>query len=151
MITTLMNSGQITGGNGGAGFRGGAGGAGLSNLLHDTIGSLTNQLNGTIKGGSAGAGFGASGGVGVSNAGTITTLTNNGAINGGQGAMNALGGAGRFNGGTITTPTNGADGTISGATGAAAVLNDGSIGTMTNSERYWAGPTRVAGRAALGS
>ena len=53
----------------------------------------------------------------MSNAGTITTLTNSGAISGGSGGSGALhgggsGGAGMSNSGTITTLTN--SGTISG-------------------------------------
>jgi len=67
-ITTLTNSGAISGG--GAEFSVAAGGAGVSNS--GTITSLTNS--GAIGGGSPGTGslFGA-GGAGVSNAGTITS------------------------------------------------------------------------------
>jgi len=46
-ITTLTNSGQIAGGDGGSGFFGGAGGAGVSNV--GTITTLTNT--GQIDGG----------------------------------------------------------------------------------------------------
>ena len=58
-ITTLSNSGKISGGNGGAG-RGGAGGAGVSNA--GTITTLTNS--GTISGGGGGSAFGPAGGAG---------------------------------------------------------------------------------------
>jgi hypothetical protein len=85
-ITSLNNSGAITGGNGGAGTtKGGAGGAGVSNA--GTIKTLTNS--GTITGGNGGSGAaqGGAGGTGLANTGTITTLTNIGTIsNGGPGA-----------------------------------------------------------------
>ena len=70
------------------------------------------------------------------NAGTIITLTNNGAISGGTAATD--GGAGVSNSGTITTLRN--TGTISGGpgpfvneAGGAGVANSGTITRLTNS------------------
>jgi hypothetical protein len=98
-ITSLRNSGKITGGSGGfssAALVAGAGGVGVSNA--GTITTLTNR--GAINGGSGG--FAAAG---VLNTGKIATLTNGGTINGGGGSV--LGGAGVSNLlGTITTLTN---------------------------------------------
>ena len=84
----------------------------------------------------------------MSNAGTIATLTNSGAISGGRASTfasaaseAARGGDGVSNAGTITTLTN--SGTISGgggkrsgldpASAAPAVYNAGAITTLTNS------------------
>ena len=62
----------------------------------------------------------AAGGSGVANAGTIRTLTNSGAINGGKGfAFNGDGdgGAGVFNSGAITKLNNISGATIGGGAG----------------------------------
>ena len=88
--------------------------------------------------------MGGAGGDGVLNFGTITTLTNRGAIRGGNGGNGPLtggnGGAGVSNAGTITTLTN--RGKIVGGTGGTgpvassggdAIDSTGSIGTIANS------------------
>ena len=105
MITTLANSGAISGGYG---ERIVAGGAGVSNA--GTITTLNNSNSGKITGGLA---FGErpTGGAGVSNAGTITTLNNSGAIGGGRASgsgtfSKGVGGAGVSNSGTIRTLSN---------------------------------------------
>jgi hypothetical protein len=86
--------------------------------------------------------------VGVSNSGKITTLTNGGAISGGNGGnatrTGGAGGAGVSNAGTMTSLTNsgaisGGNGGNGGATmgaggaGGAGVENSGAIKTLTNS------------------
>ena len=88
ITTILTNNGKISGG---AGSRG-VGGAGVVNAQGGTIGSLTNQAAGAISGGAGGNGafFGGMGGAGVSNAGTITTLTNSGTIEGGKGGTGSF-------------------------------------------------------------
>ncbi len=116
------------------------------------ITTLTNQSGGTISGGngrtSAPGGAGVAGGIGVSNASTITTLTNAGAISGGKGGAGTTfivvgaGGAGVSNASTIRTLTN--SGTISGgsgfaATGGAGVSNASTITTLTNSGKIRGG------------
>ena len=147
-ITSLSNSGTISGGNGGvASFTvGGAGGAGVSNA--GTIRTLTNS--GAIMGGAGGGASGlpgGAGGAGVSNAhgGRIATLTNSGMISGGSGGSGSLTGghgrAGVSNAGTIKSLTNG--GTISGGSGGsgesnggpggAGIWNAGAIGALVNS------------------
>jgi hypothetical protein len=100
-----------------------------------TIASLTNSAGGTISGGQGGsagtpAAFGTSGGAGVLNAGSITTLSNSGKISGGAGGLGQApgdSGAGVSNSGKIATLSNG--GTIGGFEG---VLNTGSIGAVHN-------------------
>ena len=83
-ITTLTNSGAISGGAGNAAFAATAfGGAGLTNGTGAKISNLTNNIGGTISGGAASGFSGSSiagGGAGVSNANPIATLTNSGAI-----------------------------------------------------------------------
>ena len=103
-----------------------------------TIGTLINKIRGAITGNASG-GLTSShpaGGAGVSNAGTITTLANNGAIRGGTAATD--GGAGVSNSGTITRLSN--TGTINGGpgpfvneAGGAGVSNSGTITKLTNS------------------
>jgi hypothetical protein len=135
VITTLTNSGEITGGNGGAASnkaQGGAGGTGLLNSA--TIMNFTNNSNGMIKGGQGGAGTpggaGGNGGAGILNTGTIATLTNNGMIKVGQGGPGGtVGPAGVDNKGTIGQLNN--NGIIDGSE--FAILSTGSIGPITNS------------------
>ena len=105
---------------------------------------LTNL--GKIGGGNGGANnilTGGAGGAGVSNKGTITTLTNSRTIEGGvagPATAGGVGGAGVSNAGTITTLTNsgaisggnGGSG-VSGGAGGAGVSNTGTITTLTNS------------------
>ena len=79
-ITTLTNFGTISGGKGVRPVPGvGPGGAGVFNAMGATIGSLINKTTGMILGASGSTAAGA----GVSNAGTITNLTNSGTIAGG--------------------------------------------------------------------
>ena len=83
-ITSLSNSGAISGGTGGySRSHGGFGGAGVLTL--EAITSLTN--GGAISGGNGGGStsHGGTGGAGVSNAGTIGKLSNSGKIDGGSG------------------------------------------------------------------
>jgi hypothetical protein len=147
-IGTLTNSGAI---NGGAAVGNGGltrGGAGVTNGPGATITSLTNNAAGTIQGGKATGAASALGGVGLGNFGTIGTLTNNGAINGGDSVghsgYDAVGGYGVLNGfastATISNLTNGASGTIQGGdgtnsgrvAGGTGVTNYGTITTLTN-------------------
>jgi hypothetical protein len=154
MITSLSNSGAITGGSGGGGVsNGGAGGAGVSNA--GTIKALTNR--GAISGGNGGmggdsGGAGGAGGAGLSNAGTITSLSNSGAIAGGNGGVAGVtgfggtGGAGVSNAAhaTIGSLTNKKGATISGGNagsasfsgaggaGGAGVSNAGTITSLSN-------------------
>jgi len=151
-IASLTNGGAIGGGNASGAAMvnyGGAGGAGVWNAQGATVRSLTNQATGTISGGNGGVftgegGIGGAGGAGVSNAGTIKTLTNSGAISGGNGGSGArLGGAGDagvLNAGTIKTLTN--SGAINGGSGGSgpvdgvagdAIYSTGSIGPIANS------------------
>ena len=86
-IGALTNRGGI---GGAAGVSGGAGGIGVKTNSGRTINLLTNANGATISGGIGGFGStfsaaGGAGGAGVSNAGTIRTLTNSGAISGGNG------------------------------------------------------------------
>ena len=67
------------------------GGVGVSNAKGATIGMLTNEATGKING--ATAALHASGASGLTNSGTINTLTNLGMINGGK-SFEALGGDG---------------------------------------------------------
>ena len=91
---TVTGAGSITGGPGGDGV----------DALTCAITTLTIQAGGTISGGNGGGGYGRRGGVGVSNAGTITTLSNSGTISGGAGGRlpGDTGGAGVSNAGAIT-------------------------------------------------
>ena len=140
-ITTLHNSGAITGGaggNGATGFgtaSGGAGGAAISNIAGGLITTLTNFSGAKITGGKGGSGnTGGAGGDGVFNAGTITTLNNQGAILGGNGGGGSPGGAaglGLDNIGTITTIHN--TGTIGNGVHGFAVFSTGRIGSIDNS------------------
>ena len=100
-ITTLSNSGAIDGGFGGPRI---AGGVGVFTAAGESIGTLFNAAGATIIGGNGGTS--ARGGAGVLNAGTITTLSNNGLIGGGNGGSSSgAGGVGLSNFGTITTLT----------------------------------------------
>ncbi|MBV8443987.1 MAG: PEP-CTERM sorting domain-containing protein, partial [Hyphomicrobiales bacterium] len=127
-ISALTNRGAVDGGLGGAEA---PGGVAVSSAIGLTIGTLNNELDGTIAGGAGGRvtanfGTGGGGGVGVSNAGTIATLTNKGTISGGTGGSGGLGGAGGAGGagvsnaGTILTLRNG--GAINGGTGGSGGL-----------------------------
>jgi hypothetical protein len=145
-IKTLTNNGLISGGVGGTSlFGGGDGGAGVANEDSATIGTLTNGPGRTIVGGTGGTGrftVGGGGGAGISNSGTITTLSNQGTISGGVGGgsetTGGTGGAGVSNAATITTMTVSAQGTIegggggsgvTGGVGGAGVANFGTIGS----------------------
>jgi hypothetical protein len=148
-IGALSNSGEISGLSPAAAPT--VGGIGLLVNLGQTIGSLTNLYDARIQGGSGGRGTalnasGVAGGAGVSNAGTITSLTNGGLIVGGTGGSGThagagAGGTGVSNAGTITSLTNtgiinGNDGSqaagvVAGA-GGAGVFNAGTITTLTN-------------------
>ena len=100
-ITTLSNSGAIDGGFGGPRI---SGGVGVFAAAGESIGTLFNAAGATIIGGNGGTS--ARGGAGVLNAGTITTLSNNGLIGGGNGGSSSgAGGVGLSNFGTITTLT----------------------------------------------
>ncbi len=129
-IGVLSNSGAI---DGGAGALGVPGGVGVRADLDQTINSLSNAAGATISGGDGGSGpsnaAGGAGGVGVSNFGTVTTLSNGGAIRGGAGGTGGnvqgssppgaggAGGAGLSNASTIMMLTN--SGAISGGNGGA--------------------------------
>jgi hypothetical protein len=150
-VKTLTNSGTIGGGAGGD--YGGAGGAGVWNASGATIAALSNATGATISGGNGAEAFtGGAGGAGIRNSGTVTTLTNKGTIDGGNGGASqyavgvrrgAPGGAGVWNSGLITTLTN--SGTIRGGNGGSGVSggpggaggaglwNSGTITTLTNS------------------
>ena len=134
-IGTLTNSGAINGS-----FRVGARvNTGVYNS--GAITTLTNKVGGTISGGSK-VGVG---GVGVSNIGMLTTLSNGGRISGGAAFgftfSSVAGGAGVSNSGTIKTLSN--RGTVSGGSGVApsfavgaggaGVANSGTIAALTNS------------------
>jgi uncharacterized protein with beta-barrel porin domain len=161
-LTELVNSGTISGGDGGTGGimfafggGGGAGGAGVSNA--GAITTLTNS--GSITGGHAGLGTLAGfqiGGAGVSNGGTITTLTNSGSINGGAGGSLGAGGAGAgvSNTGSITTLTNsgairGGHGGLGGI-GGAGVANGSGITTLTNTGMISGGNGGLGGTGGSG-
>ena len=110
-VLSITNSGAI-GWNGGSYARGGIYNLGISGTAY--IGSITNNLGGTVAGSS----------YGIRNSGgnaTIGVITNGGAISGNIYAIQ--------NTGSITTLTNG--GAIS-TTGAQAIFNGGTIGTLTN-------------------
>jgi hypothetical protein len=148
---TVTGSGSISGGPDGV------------NALNCPITKLTNQSDGTISGGNgAGGTLGGAGGAGVSNDRTITTLTNRGAISGGNGGngsrsgFGGAGGAGVSNAGTITTLTN--HGTISGGSGGGGPIggtgikyggtgidNFGTITTLTNRGTISGGAGAVGG------
>ena len=128
----------------------------MFNSATTAIMTLTNI--GKITGGSASAvtSHKATGGAGVSNAGTITTLTNSGAIDGGAstGSGNGIGGAGgptrhdhrAENSGTMTGgPAN--TFTAEHATGGAGVSIAGTIETLTNSGKIMGGAGAAFGKA----
>jgi PEP-CTERM motif len=166
-VTSISNSGAIDGGYGSATFLHGTdGGSGLSNQLGATIDSLTNLKTGTIQGG--GGGFGPSsgdagaGGAGVSNAGTITALTNKGAIGGGDAGGGASssgnrGGDGILNSGAIDKLAN--SGSIDGGfamghggwSGGAGIMNSGTIKTLSNTGSIAGGAGAVIDFAAGGA
>jgi hypothetical protein len=133
-IGTLVNHGQIAGGTGGFGGFGLTGGVGIWNEQGATIGSLNNAASAAIRGGGGGGGVtgGGGGGAALINAGTITTLTNQGVISGGSGSFNSYGGGrgatGVQNTGAISTLTNG--GAISG--GSAAGFGGGAGAGVSN-------------------
>jgi PEP-CTERM motif len=140
-ITTLTNQsgGAISGGH----PRNHAAGIGVRTGSGQTIDLLSNATGATISGGTPGTRE--AGSAGVSNAGTIRTLSNGGAISGGSGALvlGRSGGAGVSNAGTITTLSN--SGAISGGkgggevtttgccVGGAGVSNSGTITSLSNS------------------
>ena len=92
----------------------------ISNYFGATIGTITNNIGGTIRGGS----------IGIYNddaGATISTLTNAGTI-----SANTNGsGISNFNGGTIGIITNESSGTIS-VSGGYGIDNHATIGTITN-------------------
>ncbi len=133
---TVTASGSISGGPGSDGV----------DAFKCPITTLTNQSSGTISGGNGRTS--AAGGAGVSNASTITTLSNSGTISGGNGGgVRAQGGAGVSNakGATIGSLSNATRATISGGNGGGAsrvatggaggagVSNAGTITKLTNS------------------
>jgi hypothetical protein len=137
-IDTLENIGSISGQNG-------AGGVAVQANAGVTIKSLTNATGATVNGGSGQSapfpGFGfvpGAGGAGVSNAGTISSLTNGGMAMGGTGGAGALqggaGGAGIANSGTISSLTNSgtAQGGAGGATFFLGVGGGGGVGTVNS-------------------
>ena len=94
-------------------------------------------------------GAGGAGGTGVSNSSTITTLSNDWRLSGGNGGGNTFtvaaggaGGAGVSNAGTITTLSNdwllgggnGGAGASTGGAGGASISNSGIITTLSNSD-----------------
>jgi autotransporter family porin len=113
VIGNFTNSGDINSLNGVASGLSGISGMSLDN---STITSMTNQVSGRIEGGALG--------LSLSSSATITTLENNGLIQGGQEGI-------RLSDSTITTLTNQATGTINGGI---RLLSGGSasIGTLTN-------------------
>ena len=81
-ITTLTNSGTVSGGAGGLY----GGGVGVRNLRGAGIGSLNDATGAKIMGGNGRSSFtDGAGGAGIMNSGTIATLTNKGTISGGTG------------------------------------------------------------------
>ncbi|KDB08393.1 outer membrane autotransporter barrel domain protein, partial [Burkholderia sp. lig30] len=106
-IASISNAGAITGGIDNSGST-----ALIGQLTNTSTGSLDSLTNtGTIGGGAVA--------IGLSNAGTIGTVSNSGLITGTT--------TGLSNTGSITQLTNNAGGTISGA-----LYNNGTIGTLTN-------------------
>ena len=121
-ITTLSNKGAI---GAASGAPGGAGGIGVLTNSGRTINLLSNANGATISGGKEGGGSASGlGGAGVSNAGTITKLTNAGKIDGGSGG--SFGGHGLSNAGTITTLIN--SGAVSGGAGGSTTFGAGGEG-----------------------
>jgi hypothetical protein len=117
-----------------------AGGPDGVDALACAVTTLTIKQGGTILGGTGGRGL--SGGVGVSNANSITALANSGAIaggNGGSAGFGDAGGAGIVNSARIMMLTNsgtirGGAGGRGGGAGGAGIWNSGSIansGTIT--------------------
>ena len=134
-IGVLSNSGAIDGAGGALGV---PGGVGVRANSGETIDLLSNATGATISGGGGGSGpsnaAGEAGGAGVTNFGTVTRLTNAGAISGGAGGTagnvplgashpgaGGAGGAGLSNAGTIATLTNA--GAISGGNGGNGATN----------------------------
>jgi hypothetical protein len=150
-ITSLTNSGAMSGGSGGSGGfggPGGAGGAGGGGIMNSgTVKTLINSGKISAGGGGSGSFQGGAGGDGVSNLGPITTLSNADAISGGGGGGALLkggaGGAGISNSGTIAALTNsgmiegGAGGSSpsfgNGGAGGDGVSNLGTITSLSNS------------------
>jgi hypothetical protein len=147
---TVTGSGSITGGPDDDAI----------DALTCPITKLTIQSGGAIRAGnganaSGSGGDGGPGGAEVSNRSTIKTLTNSGAISGGDGGLGAgrggsfvggPGGAGVSNAGTITTLSNG--GAIRGGNGGvgsekgvggAGLANSGTLAALTNSGRITGG------------
>jgi hypothetical protein len=137
-IGTLSNNGEIIGAN----FAGGVqGGIGVKVASGQTVNLLSNVNGATISGGNGPSSGTAAAGSGVSNAGTITSLTNAGKISSGEtgGSYNLPGVAnGIVNSGTIATLTN--TGTILGGIPAGSshavaggIFNLGTITALSNS------------------
>lgn len=122
MVTTFTNTGTISGQGGGGAY--GGNGAGFYNEASGNVGILINS--GTIIGSGGGSGNAAGLAYGISNVGTITTLSNSGTVEGN-------GGIGIYNDGAISALTN--KGVIDKDTDDIGIYNDadGSVGTLTNS------------------
>jgi hypothetical protein len=135
MIKTLSNSGTISGGAGGSAggilppnIFGGVGGAGVSNSAGATIGLLDNKKGAPISGGAAGSQTFA--GPGVLNVGTITTLTNAGAI---EGASAEVDSDGVLNKDLISTLNN--SGSVVGGSGAVGIGASGVLDDFASRSR----------------
>jgi hypothetical protein len=149
-IDKLLNMGSILG-------EPGFGDGGPAVLVNSgvTIKSLTNAAGATISGGGgAGRGvIGGSGGAGVSNRGTIATLTNSGIVTGGaggdvegEGLVGGAGGAGIANFGTISSLRNtgkvmggAGGGGPGGGAGGAGIANSGTISSLRNTGKVMGG------------
>lgn len=152
-IDTLSNAGAIVGGNAAdsRNKNGSSGGAGIIVIGVATIKTINNEKGGTIVGGKGGdSGTADSGGAGVLNEGLTPILSNDGVIQGGEGATHragtgGTGGVGIRNSGTITLLENtgviqggkGGPGRLRtvGPAGAAIDNTGGSIGKIDNSGR----------------
>ena len=119
----ITNSGNLTGGDGGAGGGGAAGAAGAGiNVATGGSASISNSHGANITSGITADS--------ISNLGTISTLSNSGGISVAVGSNGV--GNGINNSGTINTLINQVGGIINASNGNAAILNTGTIGTLTN-------------------
>ena len=118
-IAALTNSGTVRGGTGGGGFLGGSGGAGGREFRDDQHADQPGDNSRRPDWGPSTSVNGGPGGASIMNKGTIASLSNRGAIvggNGGNGFFGAgLGGTGVRNAGTIGSLAN--SGKISGGAG----------------------------------
>ncbi len=119
-IGLLTNSGSINGSY-----------AGISNSTGATISQLINNAGGSLTGGS----------IGLENAGTIGTFTNNGVIS-------STSGIGALNTGSISTLSNSATGSIT--TGGTGIFNSGgTIATLSNAGSISAGYTGISNTGSI--